>query len=192
MKEFLLELLRAVATAAIPVCAAFLVQFLRRKSAQIGAQTDSLTTKQMLDEVTAAISTAVTYVSQTYVDSLKKNGKFTPENQKIALDLAVERAKKLLTAEARDFLSVAYGSVNDYLVSRAEAEVRRQKLEYPAAGTILESTEAVKESTDVTSVAAATAAATAAAVVQSAVAQASPAAGADATVEGGDNGEEVK
>lgn len=192
MQEFLFELLYVVSTAAVPVCAAFLVQFLRRKSTQIGAQTDSLTTKKLLDEVTDAVTTAVTYVSQTYVDALKKNGKFTPENQKIALDLAVERAKKLLTAEARDFLSAAYGSLNDYLVSRAEAEVRRQKLEYPAAGTILESTEAVKESTDTTTIAAATAAATAAAVVQSAVAQTSPAAGADATVGGTDSGEDVK
>ena len=186
MQEFLSELLRAVATAAIPVCAAFLVQFLRRKSAQIGAQTDSLTTKKLLDEVTNAVATAVTYVSQTYVDGLKKNGNFTKENQKIALDLAVERAKKLLTAEAKDFLSAAYGSLNDYLVSRAEAEVRRQKLEYPTAGTVLESTEAVKESPDVTSVAAATAAATAAAVVQSAVSQANPVGGADSPQEGGE------
>lgn len=179
MQEFLFELLWAVATAAIPVCAAFLVQFLRRKSAQIGAQTDSLTTKKLLDEVTAAVTTAVTYVSQTYVDGLKKNGNFTRENQKVALDLAVERAKKLLTTEAMDFLSVAYGSPNDYLVSRAEAEVRRQKLEYPAAGTILESVEAVRESPDVTSVAAATAAATAAAVVQSAMPQAAQAQSTD-------------
>ena len=187
MKEFLFDLLYAVSTAAIPVCAAFLVQFLFRKSAQIGAQTDSLTAKKLLDEVTSAVTTAVTYTSQTYVDSLKKNGKFTPENQKIALDLSVERAKKLLTSEAKVFLNNAYGNLNDYLVSRAEAEVRRQKLEYPAAGTILESTEAVKESTDVTSVAAATAAATAAAVVQTAVSQASPVGGADSPVEGGES-----
>lgn len=192
MREFLFELLYAVSTAAVPVCAAFLVQFLRRKSKQIGAQTDSLTTKKLLDEVTAAVTTAVTYVSQTYVDALKKSGKFTPENQKIALDLAVERAKKLLTAEARDFLSAAYGNLNEYLVSRAEAEVRRQKLECPAVGTILESVEAVRESPDVASVAAATAAATAAAVVRSAVAQTSPAAGSDATVGGTDSGEDVK
>lgn len=186
MQDFLYELLWAVATAAIPVCAAYLVQFLRRKSAQIGAQTDSLTTKKLLDEVTAAVTTAVTYVSQTYVDGLKKNGNFTRENQKIALDLAVDQAKKLLTTEAKDFLSVAYGSLNDYLVSRAEAEVRRQKLEYPATGVLIESTEAVRESPDVTSVAVAAAAATAAAVVQSAVSQASPAGGADSPVEGGE------
>ena len=38
MKEFIIELLQAVAAAAVPVCAAFLVQFLRRKSEEIGAQ----------------------------------------------------------------------------------------------------------------------------------------------------------
>lgn len=186
MKEFLLALLQAVATAAVPVCAAYLVQFLRRKSKQIGAQTDSLTAKKMLDEATAAVATAVTVTSQTYVDALKKNGTFTRENQKIALELAVEQARKLLTAEAKDFLSAAYGNLNDYLASRTEAEVRRQKLEHPVVGTVLESVEAVKESPDVTSVAAATAAATAAAVVQTAVSQSGPAGCADNPVEGGE------
>ena len=175
MNEFLFDLLYAVSTAAIPVCAAFLVQFLHRKSAQIGAQTDSLTAKKVLDEVTTAVTTAVTYVSQTYVDGLKKYGNFTRENQKVALDLAVDQAKKLLTAEAKDFLSTTYGNLHDYLASRAEAEVRRQKLEHPAAGTVLESTPA-----------AATAAATAAAVVQSAVSQANPVGGADSPGEGGE------
>lgn len=184
MREFLFDLLYAVATAAIPVCAAFLVQFLRRKSAQIRAQTDSLTAKKALDEVTAAVTTAVTYVSQTYVDGLKKNGNFTRENQKIALELAVDQARKLLTDEAQYFLRSAYGNLNDYLVSRAEAEVRRQKLEHPAAGAALESVETVRESPDVASMAAAAAAATAAAV-KSAVVQTSPA-------PGDDNGEDVK
>lgn len=179
MREFLFELLYAVSTAAIPVCAAFLVQFLRRKSAQIGAQTDSLTAKKMLDEAADAVTTAVTVTSQTYVDSLKKSGGFTKENQKIALDLAVERAKKLLTAEAKSFLSRTYGNLNDYLVSRAEAEVRRQKLEHPAAGAVLESVEAVQENQDVASVAAAAAAATAKAVVQSTAQQAGHVGGTD-------------
>lgn len=186
MGKFALELLQAAATAAVPVCAAFLVQFLRRKSKQIGAQTDSLTAKRLLDEATDAVTTAVTVTSQTYVDALKRSGKFTAENQKIALDLAVERAKKLLTAEARSFLGAAYGNLNDYLVSRAEAEVRKQKLEHPAAGAVLESTEAVQESQDVASVAAAAAAATVAAVVQSTAQQAGHVGGTNRYVGGTD------
>lgn len=127
MKEFVLELLQAVATAAVPVCAAFLVQFLRRKSEQIGAQVDSLTTKELLAEVTEAITTAVTYTSQTYVDALKKSDSFSKENQEEALTMAVEKAKSLLTAEAIVFLEEAYGDVTEFLKTNIEAEVREQK-----------------------------------------------------------------
>lgn len=168
MKEFLIELLQAVATAAVPVCAAFLVQFLRRKSAQIGAEIDSLDMKELLAEVTEAVTTAVTYTSQTYVDALKKSNAFTKENQDEALAKAVKKAEELLTWEARRFLEDAYGDLNGYLVSRIEAEVRVQKqmdntitLGEPFAAEL-------KEVPDVTAVAAATAAATAAAIAQTA------------------------
>ena len=128
MKEFLFELLQAVATAAVPVCAAFLVQFLRRKSAEAAARTDSLTTKELLAEVTEAVTTAVTYTSQTYVDALKKSDSFSKENQEEALTMAVEKAKSLLTAEAIVFLEEAYGDVTEFLKTNIEAEVRSQKV----------------------------------------------------------------
>lgn len=185
MKEFLTELLQAVATAAIPVCAAYLVQFLRRKSKQIGAQIDSLDTKELLAEVTEAVTTAVTYTSQTYVDALKVSGKFTKENQAEALQMAVDKAAMLMTAEARAFLEKAYGDLNAYLVSRVEAEVRVQKQQ---AGTIVLGepfSAELKEAPDVTTVAATTAAATAAAVVQSAIPQTAPASAPDSSQEGG-------
>ena len=41
MNEFVVTLLEAVITAAVPVCAAFLVSFLRKKTAQAAAQTDN-------------------------------------------------------------------------------------------------------------------------------------------------------
>ena len=176
MKEFVIELLQAVATAAVPVCAAFLVQFLRRKSEQIGAQIDSLDTKELLAEVTEAVTTAVTYTSQTYVDTLKKDGIFNKEAQMEALQKAKDKALALLSESAKDVLAQIYGSLDDYLETMIEAQVRVQKQDSPATlGVPLEAIEGVKESPDVTSVAAATAAATAAAVVQSAIPQTPPA-----------------
>lgn len=185
MKEFLFELLQAVATAAVPVCAAFLVQFLRRMSKHIGAQTDSLITKELLDEVTEAVATAVTYTSQTYVDALKNSGKFTKENQEEALKKAVEQAEKLLTAEARSFLEKAYGDLNAYLVSKIEAEVRVQKQQGNTITLGEPFTAELKEAPDMTTVAAATAAATAAAVVQRAIPQTAPTGTPDSPQEGG-------
>lgn len=127
MREFLFTLLQAVATAAIPVCAAFLVQFLRKKSEQIGAQIDNMELKELLDEVMDAVSTAVTYTSQTYVDALKKEGIFDVEAQKTALETSLKMAISLLSESARSALATIYGNLDDYLVSKIEAEVRNQK-----------------------------------------------------------------
>lgn len=127
MKEFLFELLQAVATAAIPVCAAFLVQFLRRKTEQIGAQTDSLEVKELLSEVTDAVATAVTFTSQTFVDTLKKNGLFNEAAQKEALQKSLDKALSLLSESAKKALNEIYGDLNEYLTSKIEAEVRNQK-----------------------------------------------------------------
>ena len=169
MKEFLFELLQAVATAAVPVCAAFLVQFLRRKSAEAAARTDSLTTKELLAEVTEAVTTAVTYTSQTYVDTLKKNGVFDKEAQLKALEKSKDKTLSLLSASAKSILAEIYGDLDAYLETKIEAEVRAQKQRDDII-TLGESfTAELKEAPNVTSVAAATAAATAAAVVQTTV-----------------------
>ena len=127
MKEFIIELLQAVAAAAVPVCAAFLVQFLRRKSEEIGAQVDSLTTKELLAEVTEAVTTAVTYTSQTYVDALKKHGIFDKEAQLEALRKSKDKALSLLSASAKDVLTEVYGNLDAYLETKIEAEVWAQK-----------------------------------------------------------------
>ena len=132
-----------------------------------------------------AISTAVTYTSQTYVDALKNSGKFTKENQEEALKKAVEQAEKLLTAEARSFLEKAYGDLNAYLVSKIEAEVRVQKQQGNTITLGEPFTAELKEAPDVTTVAAATAAATAAAVVQRAIPQTAPTGTPDSPQEGG-------
>ena len=64
MSDFLTQLLQAVITAAIPVCGAFLIQFLNRKSDQIAAETDSIELKALIAQVDDAVSKAVTYTTQ--------------------------------------------------------------------------------------------------------------------------------
>jgi len=166
MKEFLLELLQAAATALVPVCAGFLILFLRRKSAQIGAQTDSLIDKKLLAEVTDAVTTAVAYTSQTYVDALKSKGEFTVKAQREAAQKALTACLASLSPAAQAFIESAYGDLTKYLTTKIEAEVRAQKLSIGLPIT------AVQESTtDAASVAASTAAATAATIAQAAVQQ---------------------
>ena len=131
MSEFLSTLLQAVIIAAVPVCAGAIIKGIQAGAKYLASKAENKTAKKYLEDVADAVSTAVTYTSQTYVDALKASNKFTKENQEEALRKAVEQAEKLLTAEARAFLEKAYGDLNGYLVSRIEAEVRKQKYEAP-------------------------------------------------------------
>ena len=133
MNDFLTTLLQAVLVAAVPVCAAFIGKGIKALADYLGRKSESDVAKRFLDAVADAVSTAVTYTSQVYVDKLKETGQFTKENQQEAFGLAVAQAKNLLTAEATAFLESAYGDLNEYLKSRIEAEVRNQKL---AVGTL--------------------------------------------------------
>ena len=127
MNTFIIELLHALATAAIPVCAAYLIQYLRRKSEQIIAQTDNMTIKAFLAEATDAVSTVVTYTSQTFVDTLKKEGKFDKDKQQEALNKSLDKAISLLSEPAKKALEDIYRDLGAYLTSKIEAEVRSQK-----------------------------------------------------------------
>lgn len=128
MNEFLSTLLQAVLVAAVPVCAAFAGKCVNLATQYLSSKIENTKVKGYLDAAGAAVSTAVTYTSQTYVDALKKSGKFTKENQETALNLSIEKARGLLTEEAAKFLTKAYGDLNEYLRSLIEAEVRNQKL----------------------------------------------------------------
>lgn len=132
MKEFILTLLAAVLTTAISVATPYVVVFLRKKSANLTAQTDNAKAKQYINEATDAIATAVTAVSQTYVDALKKDNAFTKEAQLEALERAKNTALSIMSEEAKTFIVTAYGDLTTFLTAKIEEKVRVQKTETPA------------------------------------------------------------
>ena len=166
MNEFLATLLKAVIIAAVPVLVAYFGKAVRSAAQYLGEKSENAMAKKYLSEAADAITTAVTFTSQTYVDALKKSGEFTKENQEWALKVAL--AQGMLTEEAKEFLSEAYGDLSQYLEGRIEAEVRRQKLDQPATLALPIVSETA---TDATAIAASTAAATAASVAQTAISQ---------------------
>ena len=133
MSEFLSALLQAVLVAAIPVIATFAGKGLKALAEYLGEKSQNDMARKYLDEAAEAISTAVTFTSQTYVDALKKSGQFDKDKQEWALQVALAQAKRLLTEEAQSFLIEAYGDLTQYLEGRIEAEVRNQKLAAIAA-----------------------------------------------------------
>lgn len=168
MNEAVFNLLMAVVTAAVTALSAFVAAFVKKKGEQAATETNSTLLKDVIEEVTGIVSIAVSAVSQTYVDELKKAGSFDAEAQKQALAMALAACIKAISPATKAFIEETYGDLTEYLTTYIEAEVRKQKA-LPAATAALESA----SSANATSVAASTAAATAAAVVQNAIAQSS-------------------
>jgi len=122
--DFLTTLLQAVLAAAVPVISAFAAKLLHAKAEESREDNKYYALKRATGSALDAAGTAVSFVSQTYVDKLKESGQFSKENQAEALRRARETAKDLLTRDAILILQEAHGHVNGYLETLIEAEIK--------------------------------------------------------------------
>lgn len=127
MNELLITLIQVVIIPAIPVLVTYLVKFLKAKSDQATVKIDNELIKIYLNEATDAVLQAVTYTAQTYVDSLKKQGKFDKEAQEQAFNTAKDVALRLLTEEAKRMITDLYGDLTIWLDTKIEQTVNEQK-----------------------------------------------------------------
>ena len=155
MNELLSDLLIAVVTAAVPVLTAFAIACLKKVATNIAAETENVKAQGYITEIADAVSAAVAATSQTYVDALKQTGKFDLEAQKEAAQKALTACLASISPAAQAFIEALYGDLKEYLTTKIEAEVRKQKITLPATAN------------GATEVAASTAAATAASIAVS-------------------------
>ena len=73
------------------------------------------------------IRDCVSATTQTYVDSLKKQGKFDEEAQKTAFAMTLNSVLSVLTDDSKEYLSTIYGDLNAFIATKIEAEVKAQK-----------------------------------------------------------------
>lgn len=74
-----------------------------------------------------SICDAVLTTTQTYVEALKKEGKFDLEAQKVAFNKTFEAVMAVLTDDAKEVLTEAIGDLNVYVSNKIEAEVKLTK-----------------------------------------------------------------
>ena len=124
MNEMILTMLQSILSLAVALLSAYAVRWFNAKTAQAKSAVDNETAQRYVGEASDAITSAVLATSQTYVDTLKKSGTFTAENQKEALKLATQTAMASMTEGAEQFLQTAYGDVTKYLETKIEAEIK--------------------------------------------------------------------
>ena len=131
MQEFLKEIFLAVITEAVLVLTAYIVVLVRKVGENAAANTENVKAKTYIMEAAEAIAAAVAATNQTYVDALKNAGKFDAEAQKQAAKKALAACLQSISPAAQEFIERAYGDIMEYLTTRIEAEVRKQKNEAP-------------------------------------------------------------
>jgi len=79
--------------------------------------------KIQLTVATTIVTNAVRSVFQTYVDTLKKNGTFDLESQKIALTKAKDEALAQMTDDIKEYITKNYGDLEAWLTTQIEATI---------------------------------------------------------------------
>ena len=105
------------------VLVTYLVKYISIKSKELEASTDNELAKKYISLLSSTITNCVIATNQTYVETLKKQGKFDVEAQKEAFNMTLNAVMALLTDEAKQYLSEIYGDLNTYITNQIEATV---------------------------------------------------------------------
>lgn len=104
-----------------------LIVFITTKTKELKKKYDNELFSKYADMLEQTIISCVIATNQTYVEALKKEGKFDAEAQKIAFDKTFSAVITILSDDAYDYLSEAIGDLEEYITNRIEAEVNTCK-----------------------------------------------------------------
>ena len=110
------------------VLTTFFMKWVNAKSAEIQANINDATLKKYMEMLTSTITDCVIATNQTYVESLKAQGKFDIAAQQRAFELTSKAVMEILSEEAKIYLASAVGDLNAYITKKIEAEVNINKI----------------------------------------------------------------
>jgi len=125
--EFLSQIFELCVLPLLGVLTMFAVQFIRTKTQEITVKNDNEILNKYISMVSNTITECVIATNQTYVESLKKQGKFDADAQKAAFNLTYNAVMAILSDEAKVYLTTAYGDLTAYITTQIEASVNLNK-----------------------------------------------------------------
>ena len=107
----------------------FVIIFISKKAQELKAKTNNELYHKYIDMLEQTIINCVIATNQTYVDALKREGKFDGEAQKIAFQKTYDSVIAILSEDAKTYLNEAIGDLQAYIVNLIEAQVNINKVE---------------------------------------------------------------
>ena len=109
------------------IAGVYLTYLIRVKINELKQKTTDELANKYLNMLNDTIQNAVLATTQTYVESLKKQGKFDAEAQKAAFKQTYDAVTKVLTDDALKYLIMSVGDLETYITNKIEANVKLSK-----------------------------------------------------------------
>ena len=105
----------------------YLINLIKVKIQELKQKKNDDLYHKYLDMLEDTIVQCVLATTQTYVDSLKKEEAFDANAQKVAFTKTYTNVMKILSVEAKEYLTEALGDLETYVYNRIEANVKLTK-----------------------------------------------------------------
>lgn len=125
--EIVYDILKVCVIPMLSILTVYAIKWLNAKEIEILNKVDNDQADKYIAMLFETVRDCVSATTQTYVDSLKKQGKFDAEAQKTAFNMTLNAVLAVLTEDAKNYLTTIYGDLNACLTTRIEAEVKAQK-----------------------------------------------------------------
>ena len=127
LTNLLMELLYVVLIGTIPIVSKYLTQQIDVKKNEILKADKTKDFQHSIDGAMSLVEKVVDYVSQTYVDALKKEGKFDAAAQQNAYNKAVDALEKLMDDDMKRVLIDVYGDLATWMKVAIESYIKNNK-----------------------------------------------------------------
>lgn len=125
--DILTQLFELVLFPLLTIGTIYVINLIRVKIQELKQKKNNDLYHKYLDMLEDTIVQCVLATTQTYVDSLKKEGAFDADAQKVAFTKTYTNVMKILSEEAKEYLTEALGDLEAYVYNRIEANVKLTK-----------------------------------------------------------------
>ena len=123
----LTQIFEVVIIPLLGVATMYIIAFVKAKTQELKEVKNNDLFNKYMDMLCATVTDCTLATTQTYVDALKKEGKFDLEAQKIAFNKTYTAVMAILADDAKEYLASAVGDLQVYVKNMIEAEVNRNK-----------------------------------------------------------------
>ena len=110
------------------ILTAYIVKYIQIKTEEIQKTTENKLIEKYINMLSSTVSDCVIATNQTYVETLKKEGKFDLTAQKTAYEMTKTAVMSILTEETKKYLTLAVGDLNIYISQLIESAINAEKV----------------------------------------------------------------